>query len=52
MKKKLLIFSFFVIIGAFLLYNYVYKNHRDISSEKESFAVSVVDFGSDPANVI
>ena len=47
MKKKLLIFGFFVIIFALLLYNYIYKNHRDISSEKESFAVSVVDLTND-----
>jgi len=47
MKKKLLIFGFFVIIGAFLLYNYVYKDHRNISSEKESFAISVVDLKND-----
>ena len=47
MKKKLLIFGFFVIICALLLYNYIYKNHRDISSEKESFAVSVVDLKND-----
>ena len=38
---------FFVIIFALLLYNYIYKNHRDISSEKESFAVSVVDLKND-----
>lgn len=47
MKKKLLIFGFFVIITALLLYNYVYKNHRDISNEKESFAISVVDLKND-----
>lgn len=47
MKKKLLIFGFFVIICALLLYNYIYKNHRDISSEMESFAVSVVDLKND-----
>jgi hypothetical protein len=47
MKKKLLIFGFFIVISAFFLYNYVYKNHRDISSEKESFAVSIVDLKND-----
>ena len=41
MKKKLLIFLVFFITVAFLLYNYIYKSHRDISSEKESFAISV-----------
>jgi len=47
MKKKLLIFGFFIIFSAFFLYNYLYKSHRDISSEKESFAVSVVDLKND-----
>lgn len=47
MKKKLLIFGFFIIFSAFFLYTYVYKSHRDISSEKESFAVSVVDLKND-----
>lgn len=47
MKKKLLIFGFFIVISAFFLYNYVYKNHRDISSEKESFALSIVDLKND-----
>jgi len=47
MKKKLLFFGLFVIIGAFLLHNYIYKNHRDISSEKESFFVSVVELKND-----
>lgn len=43
MKKKLLIFLIIFISGGFLLYNYIYKNHRDIASEKESFALSVAD---------
>jgi len=47
MKKKLLIVCFFVIIIAFLVYNYVYKSHRDISNEKESFAISVIDLKND-----
>lgn len=47
MKKKLLIVCFFVIIIAFLAYNYVYKSHRDISNEKESFAISVIDLKND-----
>lgn len=47
MKKKLLIFGFFIMIGALFLYNYVYKSHRDISSEKESFAISVIDLKND-----
>ena len=47
MKKKLLIVCFFVIIIAFLVYKYVYKSHRDISNEKESFAISVIDLKND-----
>lgn len=47
MKKKLLIVCFFVIITAVLIYNYVYKSHRDISNEKESFAISVIDLKND-----
>ena len=47
MKKKLLIVCFFVIITAVLMYNYVYKSHRDISNEKESFAISVIDLKND-----
>lgn len=47
MKKKLLIFVFFLIISALVMYGYIYKSHRDISSEKESFAVSVVDLKND-----
>lgn len=47
MKKKLLIFGFFSIVCLFFLYNYVYKSHRDISSEKESFAISVIDLKND-----
>jgi uncharacterized protein YpmB len=47
MKKKLLIVCFFVIIIAFLVYSYVYKSHRDISNEKESFAISVIDLKND-----
>jgi len=47
MKKKLLIVCFFVIISTVLIYNYVYKSHRDISNEKESFAISVIDLKND-----
>lgn len=43
----MLIFGLFLIISAFVMYAYIYKSHRDISSEKESFAVSVVDLKMD-----
>lgn len=41
MKKKLLIFLIVTISFAFLLYNYIYKSHRDIGNEKESYVLSV-----------
>lgn len=47
MKKKFIIFGLFVILGMFLLYNYIYKSHRDISSEKESFEISVSELKND-----
>lgn len=47
MKKKLLIFVVFVIFGGFLLYNYIYKEHRNIANETESFVVTVVDLKED-----
>lgn len=43
MKKKIVLFCIVFIIGAFLLYQYIYKDHRDISTEKASFAISVLD---------
>lgn len=43
MKKKIVLFCIVFIIGAYLLYQYIYKEHRDISTEKASFAISVVD---------
>lgn len=50
MKKKLLIFCLFVTIGAIFLYNYIYKNHRDISTEKESFTLTIQDLKNDFQN--
>lgn len=47
MKKKMLIFVVFVIFGGFLLYNYIYKEHRNIANETESFVVTVVDLKED-----
>lgn len=47
MKKKLLIFGVFIIFGGFLLYNYIYKEHRNIANETESFVVTVVDLKED-----
>lgn len=39
-KNKILIFILLVLITGYLVYSYVYKSHRDIASEKGSFAVS------------
>lgn len=47
MKKKLLIFGVFIIFGGFLLYNYIYKEHRNIANETESFVVTVVGLKED-----
>lgn len=43
----MLIFVVFVIFGGFLLYNYIYKEHRNIANETESFVVTVVDLKED-----
>lgn len=50
MKKKLLIFLIVFISVAVLLYGYIYKSHRDIANEKESFALSVSDLKADFSN--
>lgn len=39
-KNKLLLILLILVSGALGLYLYVYKNHRDIASEKESFAIT------------
>lgn len=39
-KNKIIIISVFVLILGYLIYSYVYKSHRDIASEKESFLVT------------
>jgi hypothetical protein len=41
MKKKLFILVTVLIVIALIGYNYVYKNHRDIATEKASFSISV-----------
>jgi len=50
MKNKVLIFLGFIILMSFLLYNYIYKRHRDIANEKESYTLTVsklkVDFSN------
>ncbi|NQY07204.1 MAG: hypothetical protein HRT68_13700 [Flavobacteriaceae bacterium] len=47
MKKKILILLALVLIGGFLGYNYIYKEHRDISSENAEFTVESSDIVKD-----
>jgi len=39
-KNKIIFILVFVLIVGYLIYSYVYKAHRDIASEKESFLVT------------
>ncbi len=41
-KNKIMLFVLFFVIAAFGLYLYLYKGHRDIASEKESYFVSAI----------
>ena len=41
MRKKIIIAIVTVIVLVFLVINYMYKSHRDISTEKVSYSVSV-----------
>jgi hypothetical protein len=44
MKKiRVLIGVFIILLFAFAMYNYIYKGHRDVSSEKPSFVITVID---------
>ena len=49
--KKWIAFAVVLIIGGVLLYNYVYKDHRDIENEEPSFIVTsedlITEFTSD-----
>ena len=45
--KKIILFGVFMILALFIAYNYVYKSHRDISSETESFEISVDELKND-----
>ena len=47
MKKKLLIVLVIVIIFGFAGYKYVYKDHRDVSSEEASFKITLADLKAD-----
>jgi uncharacterized protein YxeA len=41
-KNKIIIGLLFFVLAAVGLYFYVYKDHRDIASEKESYLVSAI----------
>lgn len=43
MKKKLLITVAVLLVLAFCIYKYMYKEHRDIATEKVTYSVSVDD---------
>ena len=41
MKKKILISLIVLVVLAFGIYKYIYKSHRDISSEEANYTVTV-----------
>lgn len=41
--RKWLVFGVVFLIGGFLVYNYIYKEHRNIEKEEPSFIVSSAD---------
>lgn len=47
MKKKWIILLIVFISGAYFLYRYINKDHRDISSEKAEFEISTVQLSSE-----
>ena len=43
-KSKIVLVAFFVgLISAFLILNYIYKDHRDISAEEAAFTIDATD---------
>lgn len=43
-KSKIVLVAFFVgLISAFLILNYIYKDHRDISAEEAAFTIDAAD---------
>ncbi|TDD97342.1 OB-fold protein [Flavobacterium cellulosilyticum] len=47
MKKIIILFSLVLILIIIITYRYVYKGHRDISTEKESYTITVTDIFSE-----
>lgn len=46
-KNKWIIILVILVLLAFFGYNYVYKSHRDISSEEASFSIKVATLAND-----
>jgi predicted negative regulator of RcsB-dependent stress response len=47
MKKKLLIVLVILVVCGFAGYKYIYKDHRDVSSEDASFKITLADLKAD-----
>ena len=47
MKKKLLIILGVIVVFAIAGYKYVYKDHRDVSTEEASFKMTLADLKAD-----
>lgn len=47
MKKKLLIVLVILVVCGFAGYKYIYKDHRDVSSEEASFKITLADLKAD-----
>lgn len=43
MRKKIIIVVISILVLAFIAYNYMYKSHRDISTETISYTTSVAE---------
>lgn len=46
-KNKILLILIFLLIGGYVIYSYIYQNHRDIASEKGSYSVNAIDIFSE-----
>lgn len=47
MKKKIIVILGILLIGLFLTYRYIYKSHRDISSEEADFTLTTATILND-----
>ncbi len=46
-KNKILFLLVILIVSGFFVYNYIYKSHRDISSEEASFTLTIETLAND-----